>query len=48
MAFLVVVCFLMGIARSWELIGGPEIAIAREVTQPVRRRDRELDAEKSR
>jgi hypothetical protein len=47
-AFLVVVCFLIGIARSWELIGGPEIAIAREVTQLVRRRDRELDAESGR
>ena len=31
-AILVVVCFLIGIARAWELIGGPEVGIAREVT----------------
>jgi hypothetical protein len=38
-AFLVVVCFLIGVSRSWELIGGPDIAIRREVTQLVRRQE---------
>jgi hypothetical protein len=43
-AFEVVLCFLIGIARSWELIGGPNIDFTNEVTQLVRRRERELDA----
>jgi hypothetical protein len=46
-AFEVVVCFLIGIGRSWELIGGPDIAFTHEVTELVRRRERELDAENS-
>jgi hypothetical protein len=37
-AILVVCCFLVGIARSWELIGGPSIPITREVTELVRDR----------
>jgi FtsH-binding integral membrane protein len=45
-AVLVVVCFLIGIARAWELIGGPSIGVTREVTSLMRSREPRADAPK--
>jgi hypothetical protein len=38
-AILVIICFLIGIARSWELIGGPSIGVVHEVGRMVRAHD---------
>jgi hypothetical protein len=37
-AILVITCFLVGIARSWELIGGPSIGFTHEVVAMARSR----------
>ena len=33
---LVIICFIIGISRSWELIGGPEVGITHEIVALVR------------
>jgi hypothetical protein len=40
-AVLLVVCFLIGIARAWDLIGGPSITIGGELGALGRRRDQD-------
>ena len=41
-AILVVVCFIIGISRAWELIGGPSVGLTREVIALVREQERAM------
>lgn len=40
---LVVACFLIGIDRAWELVGGPSIGFSHEVVELVRRHEHGAD-----
>lgn len=42
-SILVIVCFVIGIARAWELIGGPSIGLGHELAAFVRRERRQPD-----
>ncbi len=43
LAILVVVCFVVGIARAWELIGGPSIGLSQEIGSRLRRDGNDTD-----
>ncbi len=43
-AVLVVICFLIGVARAWELIGGPSIGLGHELAALVYNENQNSDA----
>jgi hypothetical protein len=47
-AILVIICFLVGIARAWELVGGPSIGIAHEAGLLIRSDRHKSEADNSR
>lgn len=42
---MVVVCFFVGIARAWELIGGPSIGLKQEIGMRLRRDHTDVDTD---
>ena len=38
-ALLVVICFLIGVYRAWDLIGGPSFGVRRKVSEILRKQD---------
>lgn len=45
LCILVVVCFLIGIERAWELVGGPSVGLGHQIAAVVQERRRSADDE---